>query len=363
MPLITLQRISTDRDYTLQGRSGLAGALIQIDCWADAPEYAGTYGTAKLVADTVRLKLESYLGDMGLVRIREVTIATDSDMFETMDRTRRVSADYRIYYDEVITLPPPPVIDLIVDTVPGAALAFSARRLTRIYGGQAVNAELDDGSAQGSFGFAPDNSFDGAAYDAFVGGHDGYSVIWHDQSGYFFDASQTRPPGFAPVFTNVGQGFYGPRGSNAQGSQTRLDLYDSPILQNIWARPGGATLLMVVGLLSIQQGTAALMGKGNPGWCWYSYVTPTGEAAALYLAFDGSDSQGQWGTTESLNPGVHLIDLQYDCSDPDNVPTMGIDGVTMTLTSSVPYGGTLASDVGGIMELMNSDAIAELTAG
>jgi hypothetical protein len=107
MPLITLQRISTDRDYVLEGRTGLAGALIQIDCWADAPEYAGTYGTAKHVADTVRLKLESYFGYMGAVRIREVTIATDSDMFETMDRTRRVSADYRIYYDEVITLPSP----------------------------------------------------------------------------------------------------------------------------------------------------------------------------------------------------------------------------------------------------------------
>jgi Protein of unknown function (DUF3168) len=100
MPLVTLQRISTAREYALQGRVGLAGAVIQIDCWADAPEYAGSYALAKQIAETVRLSLESFQGFMGPVRIQEVTLDTENDIFEPMDRTRRVMADYRIWYDE-----------------------------------------------------------------------------------------------------------------------------------------------------------------------------------------------------------------------------------------------------------------------
>ena len=104
MPLITLQRVSADREYALEGRVGMTGALVQVDCWADAPEYAGSYGIAKQVAEVVRLKLEGFMGYMGVLRIYEVTIASESDMFETMDRTRRVSADYRIWYAEKTSL-------------------------------------------------------------------------------------------------------------------------------------------------------------------------------------------------------------------------------------------------------------------
>ena len=104
MPLITLQRVSADREYALEGRVGMAGALVQVDCWADAPEYAGSYGVVKQVAEVVRLKLESLMGYMGVLRIYEITIASESDMFETMDRTRRVSADYRIWYAEKTSL-------------------------------------------------------------------------------------------------------------------------------------------------------------------------------------------------------------------------------------------------------------------
>ena len=39
MPFVTFQLVSTDREYSIAGRSGLAGPLIQLDCWSDAPEY------------------------------------------------------------------------------------------------------------------------------------------------------------------------------------------------------------------------------------------------------------------------------------------------------------------------------------
>ncbi len=100
MPLVAFQRVSTDRVYSDDGRSGLAGPVIQIDCWSDAPEYAGSYAKSKEIAEAIRLGLESFRGMWGPIRIQEVTITSENDLYEGQDRTRRVSVDYRIWHDE-----------------------------------------------------------------------------------------------------------------------------------------------------------------------------------------------------------------------------------------------------------------------
>jgi Protein of unknown function (DUF3168) len=104
MPFVTFQRVSTERVYSDDGRSGLAGPTIQIDCWADAPEYAGSYGAAKEIAEAIRLELESFRGMWGPIRIQEVTITSENDLYEGQDRTRRVTVDYRIWHDESRTV-------------------------------------------------------------------------------------------------------------------------------------------------------------------------------------------------------------------------------------------------------------------
>jgi hypothetical protein len=47
LPAITLTLISRVRDQTFRGRSGLARARVQIDCWETS------YGAAKMLARTV----------------------------------------------------------------------------------------------------------------------------------------------------------------------------------------------------------------------------------------------------------------------------------------------------------------------
>jgi uncharacterized protein DUF3168 len=99
-PYITFQRISTERVYSFDGYSKLAGALVQIDCWSDAPEYAGSYAEAKNVANEVRKLLVDYRGNFGPVVIQETTIESEHDLFEAQDHTRRVSFDFRFWFEE-----------------------------------------------------------------------------------------------------------------------------------------------------------------------------------------------------------------------------------------------------------------------
>ena len=99
-PYVTFQRITADRNYTIQGPDRLTGALLQIDCWSDAPEYQGSYSAAKLLGKAVRNALHGFRGMMGPLRIQETDIESERDVFEAQDLTRRVSFDFRFWYDE-----------------------------------------------------------------------------------------------------------------------------------------------------------------------------------------------------------------------------------------------------------------------
>jgi len=99
-PFVTLQRVSTERVYSDDGYSKLCGPLLQIDCWSDAPEYAGSYLEAKKAAQAVRHALNGFRGMMGPLRVQETTIETEHDLFDAQDRTRRVSYDFRFWHDD-----------------------------------------------------------------------------------------------------------------------------------------------------------------------------------------------------------------------------------------------------------------------
>jgi hypothetical protein len=103
MPFVTFQRISATREYTLAGPAGLAGVLMQIDCWADAPEYDGNYAVTKEVATAVRLCLEGYSGLFTSIYVQEITVDNERDVFEPQDKTRRASLDFRIWHNEEFT--------------------------------------------------------------------------------------------------------------------------------------------------------------------------------------------------------------------------------------------------------------------
>jgi hypothetical protein len=95
-PFLTYQRISADRDFHLQGPTGMADVRMQIDA------YAATYLQARQVAGAVRQLLDGYLGTSVGVKITASRLISDLDVFEpdTDPKLFRVSMDYLISHDE-----------------------------------------------------------------------------------------------------------------------------------------------------------------------------------------------------------------------------------------------------------------------
>lgn len=61
LPAVTLQVVSAGRGYTMQGREGLVGRLVQMDCWATS--YASMKATERaLVAALDGLKTDPFQG-------------------------------------------------------------------------------------------------------------------------------------------------------------------------------------------------------------------------------------------------------------------------------------------------------------
>jgi hypothetical protein len=94
LPAIVLNTVSDLEGVSLDGRDGLSGARIQVDC------YAIDYGPAKRLSRAVKAVLNGYSGD----RIQGVFHAGSRDGREggTNEAIRpyRVSLDFNLTYSE-----------------------------------------------------------------------------------------------------------------------------------------------------------------------------------------------------------------------------------------------------------------------
>ena len=89
---------------------------------------------------------------------------------------------------------------LLLDTYPGAILAFSSsRKLRSAYSGACMRVRRDSDGTEQSIGFALDQ-LDAAALSAFCAGTTGRVVTWYDQSGNGVDAAQPSTTSAPIVF-------------------------------------------------------------------------------------------------------------------------------------------------------------------
>jgi hypothetical protein len=87
-----------------------------------------------------------------------------------------------------------PPVGLLLDTYPGAAAAYSLRKLRTLYTGSAIRVSRDSDSAQTNIGFDGSGNLDTSALASFVLGSNGRVVTWYDQSGNGRNATTTSPP-------------------------------------------------------------------------------------------------------------------------------------------------------------------------
>jgi hypothetical protein len=78
----------------------------------------------------------------------------------------------------------------LLDTYGGAAAAYSLRKLSSTYSGNAIRVRRSSDNAETNIGFDGSGNLDQAALTMFIGANNGFVTTWYDQSGNSKDATQ-----------------------------------------------------------------------------------------------------------------------------------------------------------------------------
>jgi hypothetical protein len=78
----------------------------------------------------------------------------------------------------------------LLDIYGGAAAAYSLRKLSSTYSGNAIRVRRSSDNAEANIGFDGSGNLDQSALTTFVGANNGFVTTWYDQSGNSKDATQ-----------------------------------------------------------------------------------------------------------------------------------------------------------------------------
>jgi hypothetical protein len=84
-----------------------------------------------------------------------------------------------------------PAPSYLLDTYGGAAAAYSLRKLSSTYSGNAIRVRRSSDNTETNIGFDGSGNLDQAALTTFVGAGNGFVTTWYDQSGNGKNANQT----------------------------------------------------------------------------------------------------------------------------------------------------------------------------
>ena len=79
----------------------------------------------------------------------------------------------------------------LLDTYGGAAAAYSLRKLSSTYSGNAIRVRRSSDNTETNIGFDGSGNLDEAALTAFVGAGNGFVTTWYDQSGNGYNLIQS----------------------------------------------------------------------------------------------------------------------------------------------------------------------------
>lgn len=90
----------------------------------------------------------------------------------------------------------------LLDTYPGAAAAYSLRKLDCDYTGYAIKVRRSFDNAEQDIGFTDNGDLDTAAIRTFSTGSTGFVSVWYDQSGNSNNATQTTAASQPVIFAS-----------------------------------------------------------------------------------------------------------------------------------------------------------------
>jgi len=236
----------------------------------------------------------------------------------------------------------PPTVQYPLDVVPGAAAAYSTRRLASgLAGNFGVNniKRASDGQNIG-VGLSGDD-YDTAAADTFLGGSQGTVIVWSDQTPNSNNLAKLLAPN-QPAFNKIG-GIY--RTVWGAGTDQSLKATSKPSISGIFY--GGGFAMFVVDVENVGSGNSLL---SNNSYNLFLYSGP-----GIWFIQKGAGGDGSWGTGNiSGLTGLHIIDVQYDSTSSASQPVFSVDGVVIPLSTVNGYSGTPTDDSTSQLEIGNS---------
>jgi hypothetical protein len=221
-----------------------------------------------------------------------------------------------------------PSAALLLDTYPGAAAAYSLRKLRTAYTGAAIRVRRSSDNVQLDIKFTSLGDFDSVALSTFCGGNSGFVVTWYDQSG---------------------------NSNNATQSNTSLQplVYDTGVLVTFNSKPS----IKVKNQGYLIASTATGAGNGIQYVSSYIAYNLTTLNLVNYLAYEtGTDAGILAGGTFSTLTGFGIVIsgvlLQNTIETTNNILKLG--GTKSNTVPSIYFNGSLSATgtIGGTTSFM-----------
>ena len=96
--------------------------------------------------------------------------------------------------------------NILLDSFPNAAAAYSLRKLRTAYTGSAIRVRRSNDNTEQNIGFTSTGYLDTASLKTFLGANDGFVTTWYDQSGNARNATQATAANQPVIFAsgNIG---------------------------------------------------------------------------------------------------------------------------------------------------------------
>jgi hypothetical protein len=191
-----------------------------------------------------------------------------------------------------------PGIPPLLDSYPGAVVAYSLRKLSSSYTGNAIRVRRQSDNTEQDIGFHTNNNLNTSALTTFCAGTNGFVTTWYDQSGNNRNATQSSAAQ-QPQIVTLGAIILENNlpSIRTNGSNQRMLLNALPLV-------GNYTISLVSALKSFGGGITN-MYLGNTGRNGYLYPRETG--TNLSIRHDGEVGGADFSYQQTLNQELHIV--------------------------------------------------------
>jgi len=253
---------------------------------------ADTYAAANDLADKVRTALSRQAKTI----IETVTIQS----IKYTNEVTEVSAERNMYIsvqDYTARLTP---VALLLDVYPGAAAAYSLRKIRQAYTGPAITVRRESDDAEQNIGFDNQGNLDTAALATFCNNTNGFVKTWFTQVGNK-DATQATPD-YQPKIYDSSAGVI------TQGSKPAIDFdgVDDVLQNNLLLGDLDLTDLLVVATYNdrLRLGSRGIVPRFYLQENAFSYNTLNTISYSAVLGYNVASFQVVGSTQESFYNGT-----------------------------------------------------------